>query len=279
MNAHIEMKKRLLGLGIELDIPTGHLFYAPSFSAPSMHFDLVFIRHGETYGNCGQSTVDGQINLELVNKGIKNKDQRIFQGDVDLAINQLTEEGKRQAQEAAEKLEVNFLQQGWMPNVILISPLKRAQDTAMPFVHSHQLQDRCVTHAGIKEISFGLWDNRRVCDLDIHDVSHLFYLQQHALVKAPHPNKRAENFCDLLLRAHHVLNELNIIYRHKKIIMFSHSIFGAACAILLGKGQTIENGCYLAFDGKRADGSYYTLPHASPIMLTSINKIKLMTPS
>jgi hypothetical protein len=44
-------------------------------------------------------------------------------------------------------------------------------------------------------------------------------------------------------------------------------MFGAACLMLLGRGQKIENGNYLAFDGKKKDGSYYTLPHATPVYL------------
>lgn len=267
-----ELQQKLFDLGIKLEIHTGHLFYAPYFNPLALDFELLFVRHGETYGNCGQSSSDGRIDNESVQKNIKNKEQRIFQGNVDSEINQLTDQGKKQALAVAERLKTDFFDQDWIPDIILISPLTRAKETALPLIQQYQLQDRCFIHEGIREMSFGSWDNKRVCDFHTHDSCHLFYRTQHALVKSSGRNDngldcQAENFCDVLLRAQNVLLSLNKDYAGKKILMFSHSMFGAACCILLGKGQTIENGMHLAFDGKRQDGTYYTLPNAIPFSL------------
>lgn len=272
-----DIQNRLQDLGIILDIKTGHIFYSNNFKPLPLNFDLVFIRHGETYGNCGQCTKDGSIDVESVNSAIKDKDKRIYQGNVDTEINQLTNEGLNQAKEAANKLKTEFLENGWVPDIIFISPLKRAKDTALPFVNLNGLESRCVIHEGIKEMSFGSWDNRRVCDLPPSDSCHLFYREQHTLTKNSGINgngfyNEAENFCEVALRAYDVMTEINNKYSDKKILMFSHSMFGAACSILLGKGQKIENGNYLAFDGKKSNGSYYTMPNATPILLNVITR-------
>ncbi len=265
MNHH----KKLQALGIILNVKTGHLFYSKNFQPLKLNFELVFVRHGETYGNCGQSTANGKVDLSLVNSAIKNSEKRIFQGDVDTEINQLTALGKSQAEEAAIKLENELLNNNWVPNIVLHSPLSRAKETGLPFVKRNDLHEIFVSHNGIREMSFGSWDNRRVCDLKPTDSCHSFYQNQNALVKARGnvSGTPSESFCDVLQRAYVTLQELNERLPHSKIIMFSHSMFGAACCILLGKGQRIENGEHLAFDGKRSNGEYYTMPHATPFHL------------
>ena len=259
----IKHHKYLQKLGIVLNVKTGHLVYGKNFEHIKLDLELAFVRHGETLGNCGQSTADGKVDISLVKSNIKNSELRIFQGDVDTEINQLTTLGKQQAKLAATQLESEFLSNGWIPDIILHSPLSRAKETGLPFVTRNNFQDIYIPHNGIREMSFGSWDNRRVCDLSPKDPCHSFYRNQNSLVRS----RNGESFCDVLQRAHRTLIELNEQYPNKKIIMFSHSMFGAACCILLGKGQTIENGKHLAFDGKRANGEYYTMPHATPVLL------------
>lgn len=268
----LQIQQALLTLGIRLDIETGHLFYQENFKPPHFNFDLIFVRHGETYGNAGQSDRHGNIHLERAKANIKCADKCIYQGDVDTEINKLNSTGTAQALQAAKLLTDNFLDQGWIPDVIFTSPLSRAKNTADPFIQRHRLENKYFIHEGIKEMSFGAWDNRRLCDLPKDHVCHLFYLNQHALVKesgenANHMPQEAENFCEVLLRAYSVLKEIHENHAGKKVLMFSHSMFGAACCILLGKGQLIENGAYLAFDGKRSNGESYTMPHATPFVL------------
>lgn len=275
----IELQDKLLHLGLHLNIETGHLFYNTSFQPLSIHFNFIFVRHGETYGNCGQTNAMGKIDIESVRTGIKDREKSIYQGDVDTEINQLTDHGKQQSLNVAEALSIEFLNKGWEPDIILVSPLSRAKDTALPFVKKYQFEDRCFIHEGIKEMSFGSWENRRVCDLPANDECHLFYRNQHTLVKKSGINgndqyQEAENFCEVVLRAHKVLLDLNKHHAAKNILMFSHSMFGAACCILLGKGQQIENDTYLAFDGKREDDTSYTLPNATPIVLNMAHPLR-----
>ncbi len=282
-----QLTQQIGDLGMNVD-ESGHLSYSDKFQAVKMNCDLVIVRHGETFGNCGQVLPTGQIDQDLVLKNEKNKHHRIYQGNVDTEINQLTIEGERQAKEAAKKLKENFLQKGWIPDIILVSPLKRAIKTAEPFIQDNKFNDKqYIIYDGIKEMSFGLWDNKRLCDFSEDDECHLFYREQNVLVKGSGSNtdkiaQEAECFCDVLLRAHRVLVDLNSQYAGKKILIFTHSMFGAACCILLGRGQMIENGDYLAFDGHKKDGSCYTLPHATPIHLTpafsTVDALSPLTP-
>ncbi len=275
---NLQLQKKLQFLGIKLDTEDGHLFYEKSVTPLKLNFELIFVRHGETFGNCGQVTYEGKIDHDMVKSNRKNRENRIFQGYVDTEINQLTEYGKQQALEVALKLE-QFIQNGWLPDVIFYSPLSRAKETGLPFVKRNNLENYYFPLDDIKEMSFGSWDNRRISDFKPDDSSHLFYRNQHALIKHSGKNgdgvhQEAENFCEVLLRAQKTLQELNIKYSGKKILMFSHSMFGAACCILLGKGQIIEHGDYLAFDGHKKNGESYTMPNAMPFYLSGEQSIQ-----
>lgn len=265
-------KMNIQKIGILSDSNTGHLTYSNDFKPMRLSFELVFVRHGETYGNCGQATQKAKIDYSLVKSNKKNHTWRIFQGNVDSEINQLTDYGKMQAILSAKKLEDDLLKSGWQPDVIFYSPLSRAKETGIPFVERNGFTDRYLELSTIREMSFGTWDNRRVCDIEPDNDCHLFYNSQNALVKQSGINcdgqfSESENFIDVITRAYHALTELNSLYSGKKIIMFSHSMFGAACCILLGKGQKYENANYLAFDGKRSNGESYTIPNAIPYYL------------
>jgi broad specificity phosphatase PhoE len=276
---NIDLQKKLFAIGLLLDMKTGHIFYCPDFTPLKLSFDLIFVRHGETYGNCGQSSLTAEIDHELVTKGIKDKDKRIYQGNVDTPINQLTEYGEQQALNVATKLKSELLEQGWEPDIILISPLSRARNTALPFATQNAFDDRCIIHDGITEMSFGSWENHRVCDMPASHPCHSFYLEQNALVKAVEKSgndlqQKGENFCEVLLRAYNVLLDLEAKYADKRIVAFSHSMFGAAFCILLGFGKKFTNSDFLAFDGKDKNGHYFTMPNAEPVYL-NFNSIKM----
>lgn len=262
----------LSALGIEVDLKTGHLYYSKEYQPLILNYELVFIRHGETYGNCGQITSEGQIDPDAVKADLKDHKKRIFQGDIDEEINQLTELGKTQALNAAYLLENELLAKFWIPDIIFCSPLTRAKETALPFIKRNLLQNRFFFDSRLKEISFGAWENRRICDFDLKAECHTFYQNQNALIKSSEESKngvekKAESFCDLLIRVNHFLQDLNEKYPKKKIIIYSHSMFGAACSILLGKGKINNDEHYIMFDGKQANGESCTLPHAVPFPL------------
>lgn len=265
-------KNELRKLGLVLDIETGHLFYDKMFTPLKLSIEVVIVRHGETYGNCGQSTQEGTIDFKKVELGIKNRDMRIYQGNVDMPINQLTLIGKQQALESSVKLEEDFLKREWIPDLILHSPLSRAKETGLAFVKRNGFENRYIAHSGLKEMSFGAWENRRICDVDPQSDCHLLYLNQNVLVKESgfdrhETYQEAESFCETLLRAHRIFTEFDQQYPRKKLLLFSHSMFGAAACILAGRGQQVDHDDYLAFDGKRKNGSSYALPHAVPILL------------
>lgn len=265
----LNLKAEMNRLGIDLDVQTGHISYKDNFIPIELYYDLVFIRHGETYGNCGQSSEDGSINYFAVEHKIKDVGKRIFQGFVDETINQLTQEGKDQAVRAANQLDSQFIKRGWLPDFIISSPLRRAKDTAKPFIQIRNMRDNFIIDNDIREMNFGAWENKRVCDFDPEDACHSFYLSQNALIKS---NGEAENFCEVVSRAHKVLLKFNEMYSGKKLVMYSHSMFGAACYILCGKGQYFDNKNYLAFDGKNSDGLSYTIPNATPFILNEVEK-------
>lgn len=271
----VDKIKKLHSLGINVDRQTGHLSYSDKFIPLTLSCKLVFIRHGETYGNCGQATVDGKIDKLSVQNGFKNKDKRIFQGDVDTEINQLTENGKTQAISAAYQLEDDLLSKCWTPDIIISSPLRRAMDTAHPFVMRNLLMNRFFCDSRIKEISFGSWENRRICDFSPSDNCHSFYKNQNALIKSLSSSLQSgnspESFCDLLIRAYDFLHDINRKYPNKKIILYSHSMFGGACCILLGKGLVHKDKHYILFDGSSENGQSCVLPHAVPIVLNFKN--------
>lgn len=171
-----------------------------------------------------------------------------------------------------EKLYSTQINKNWIQDAILLSPLKRAQETCIPFLNKLRLSDKLKIISEIREMSFGEWDNRRVCDLDSANVCHFFYKNQNGLVKKNGINRNgeyqeAENFCEVLLRARGALLGLNQSLKGEKVVMFSYSMFGAARCILVGKGQNYENDFYLAFDGKKYDGTYYTMLHATHFLM------------
>ncbi|KTD18782.1 bifunctional RNase H/acid phosphatase [Legionella lansingensis] len=256
----------LADLGILVDKITGHLYYMKSFKPLKLCVEVIFVRHGETYGNCGQVTADGTIDREMVNADIINQEHRVFQGSADTEINQLTKRGEEQALSLAQKLNEICID-NWKPDVILASPSTRAIKTALPFIQLWDYSVLPLIYKGVREISFGTWENKRLCDFHRSHSCYLFSQHQHALIKAEsiaqYPN--AENFAELIFRAYSVLHELNTTFTKKRVIIFSHTLFGAACLIVLGKGQYYEGHEYLAFDGRRKDGSYYTMPNAEPV--------------
>jgi broad specificity phosphatase PhoE len=262
----IDIIKTLESLGIMVDHKTGHLSYSEKYSPLKLDYELVLIRHGETYGNCGQITKDRKIDDKAVQSNVKDNNKRIFQGDIDEEINQLTENGKLQALNAAYNLENELLARLWIPDIVFHSPLKRAKETALPFIHRNLMQNRFFSLPEVREMKFGSWENRRICDFPHNDPCHSFYRDQNALIKSKEHDSQGENFCELIIRAKDVLKELNRKYPQKKIIIYTHSMFAAACCILLGKGQMNSKG-YLMFDGKKPNGESYTIPHAVPVLL------------
>ena len=97
-----------------------------SFSPINLEYDLVFIRHGETFGNCRQVNQKAAIKIEAVKANNKDYEKRLYHGCVDELIKQLLKSGKEQAENLANKLDNELIKNNWIPYSVLVSPLKRA---------------------------------------------------------------------------------------------------------------------------------------------------------
>ncbi|EZG66965.1 histidine phosphatase domain protein [Gregarina niphandrodes] len=250
------IEESLNRLGLTFDFTLCHVRYLPDFKPIELDFTVCYVRHGKTEGNT---------------------EPRIFQGYCDYWENQLNATGKKQAEEAAKKMESTLTT--FKPDLILCSPLGRAIETGAAFFNKHpEIPTR--VHYGAREQQFGNWDNVQVQHLPKDDICHLFYLEQNALVKAPQPHVLfdgtirqeydSENFVDLLLREAEFLRSVNNEAEVKKaktkgrlanVLIYGHSMAGAAISTLLGHGKTFNEQGSIGFDGK------YIMPNATPTML------------
>jgi len=248
------LQVKAAALGLTLDLVGGQVAYAPDFEAKRLPlcFDFVYCRHGKTTGNT---------------------EPRVYQGYVDEPENALNDIGLAQAQEAADKLDALRLD----PDLVVLSPLSRAAETGLAYVRRHpELEARTERWDEAAEMRFGAWDNVMVKDLDDDNICHLFYLTQNAVVKPAAPYVRpsdgatfdAENFVEVCERQHAMLAKLNARMadlaeggKRPLVIMYGHSMAGAALSVLTGNGKAVDGEAYLGFDGK------YIMPNATPVYL------------
>jgi len=242
-------------LGLSLDIDGGQVAYSGSFEAKRLRlcFDFIYCRHGKTTGNT---------------------EPRVYQGYVDEPENALNEIGRAQAEVAADKLDALNL----APDLVVLSPLSRAAETGLAYVRRHpDLLKKTERWDEAAEMRFGAWDNVKVKDLAEDNICHLFYLEQNAVVKPDAPYVApdgtciaAENFVEVCERMHALLRRLNerlaplAAEKREKpplVVMYGHSMAGAALSILTGNGKCVEGERYLGFDGK------YIMPNATPVYL------------
>ena len=240
-------------VGIDVDVAGGQIAYAGDFESKRLRpcFDLIYCRHGKTTGNT---------------------EPRVYQGYVDEPQNALNEIGLGQAQDAADKLD----KLGVSPDLVVLSPLSRAAETGRAWVKRHEeLAERTEVWDDTAEMHFGAWDNIKVKDLAEDNICHLFYLAQNAVVKPAEPylspegkKYAAENFVEVLTRMQAVLRKLDERMaplaaqgRRPLVVMYGHSMCGAALAILTGNGKVVDGKAYLGFDGK------YIMPNATPVYL------------
>lgn len=256
-------------LKIDLDLHTGRIRYRSDFEPLDLQAEICYIRHGKTEGNT---------------------EPRVYQGLVDYPENQLNEIGREQAVTAAEKME-EFVKEGkWgFPDLIVSSPLQRAQQTAQPFREKHKNLPFLVLPE-VGEMKFGSWDNKKVVECPADDMCHLFYLEQNALVKAGEPHRvqaelwihpewlegqtliPSENFLECMQRQRAALLKVESAakkilqgknpqeLRKPRVVIYGHSMAGAAVSLLLGFGKVDASG-WLGFDGG------FIMPNATPTLL------------
>jgi len=235
---------------LEVDAAAGTIGYAPDFAAPELPYELWYCRHGKTAGNT---------------------EPRVYQGYVDEPSNALNEVGLGQAEDAADKLEAAGLE----PDLVVLSPLDRAAATGRAFLKRESGKGVPVeTWDSTAEMRFGAWDNKMVKDLPKDDICHLFYLSQNAVVKAPGAYKNpatgaeiaGESFVEVLVRMKAVLGEITdraagLDAAKPVVLLYGHSMAGAALSILTGNGKQVDGETFLGFDGK------YIMPNATPVRL------------
>lgn len=261
-------------LGVELNVDSGRIRYKDSFKPLDLQVEICYIRHGKTEGNT---------------------EPRVYQGMVDYPSNQLNRIGEEQAVAAAERME-HFVQEGrWgLPDLIVSSPLQRAQNTAKPYREKHwDMPYRVLPE--VAEMRFGSWDNQKVAELPPENICHLFYLEQNVLVKSAEPHRvnldtwvrpewlngqtliEGENFLECLQRQREALWKVEAVAkevsqeitskdaRKPRVVIYGHSMAGAALSTLLGHAKKDSSG-WLCFDGN------YIMPNATPTLLIPEDK-------
>ncbi|KAL8433926.1 hypothetical protein ACSSS7_003508 [Eimeria intestinalis] len=256
-------------LQLELDLKAGRIRYKSGFEPLDLQVDICYVRHGKTQGNT---------------------EPRVYQGMVDYPENQLNAIGKEQAVAAAQRME-EMVKHSWgLPDIIVSSPLQRAQHTAQPFRDNHHEVPYHVLPE-LMEMKFGSWDNQKVADLPADNICHLFYLEQNALVKSHEPHRvntqtwvhgewlkgatsiEGENFLECMRRQREALRKVDALAtetlkkthpqeetRRPRAVVYGHSMAGAAVSVLLGFGKEDASG-WLGFDG------HYIMPNATPTLL------------
>ena len=193
-------------------------------------FELWGVRHGETYGN-------------------RNS---IFQGQVDGELNQLTENGKARAVEAArdlfEKLKTKIL--AGEEIIVIVSPRQRAVDTAEPFIRmvreaggKVRVIEEEEIRQGADEIDFGYCDNKTEAELATAEGKAFAERYRRGLDATAHPGsriteqgelKKGESFLDLLVRVKPWLLRLNGLFKGRTVVVFGHGTHMSAVRALLG---------------------------------------------
>jgi len=145
---------------------------------------IYLARHGETVWNA-EGLVSGKSDCEL------------------------SEKGRRQAEELAEKAkDVHF-------DVIIVSPLKRARDTAAAVARAKGME--FTVDERIREIDFGDFEGTH----DGNSVSYWSYKMQ-----APRRFPNGESLFDVAARVYPFLDEVREKYKGKDVLLVCHGSMG-----------------------------------------------------
>lgn len=174
--------------------------------------------------------------------------KRIFQGG--LVDSPLLPIGIENAQKAGTYLaDISF-------NRVVVSPQKRAQDTALNLLKNHPENLTIETIEDLKEMTFGEWDGKLEADY-----AHLEPYKQ--LVHTPHlydPSEfGGETFQALLDRTVRVFKQLTLDYPDETILVVSHGLTLLTALKYFG-GYPLED----TRKGDFLDNTSITILEASP---------------
>ena len=241
---------------IILDKRTGRIRFNGDVPVLTPTFIFLAERHGQTYGN----------------------QNRVYTGSIEGPMSQLAPEGKEQAKKGAALLleypEIKEAIDRGEKVVIATSELQRTPDTAAPFIE-------ILKKAGGK-IDYIFDDNLRKLanEMDGGEGSHKQNSQMSAEeltileglkagLNATLKFEDGENFLDLLIRAKKWLDQLNMLYPGRTVVLFGHGTFLSAVRILLGDNQMTDDTGHLTWNWDTR-----LLPNATPVLLFSNRKIK-----
>ncbi|MBM3248747.1 MAG: 1,4-alpha-glucan branching protein GlgB, partial [Candidatus Omnitrophica bacterium] len=209
-------------------------------------FELWSVRHGETEGN---------------------KRHGLYQGRVDLGINQLNNKGRNiQAPKAAEKLWAqigNKIKSGKRV-LIITSTLSRSKDTASPFIvlvkEATGAEFIVVEEPLADELSFGIWENLTPDEIgDYYGEQERERSARYARRDATVRPRNGESFIDLLIRRRKLWEKIKELSPDIAVI-FNHGSASSADRILLGDRFMIDE------TGQLTWGSHRMPPNAEPVL-------------
>lgn len=146
--------------------------------------DISIIRHGESHNNVSKTVIS--LNDDAPEYG-------------------LTDLGKQQAQEAAQKAPTF--------DVIVCSPLQRTQETAIPFAQKSGVE--IIIDDRLREVDFGDLGGQSYTDCNI-------FSESNDIVTTRYPN--GENVEEVQARTQELLEELEEKYKNKRILLVSHGL-------------------------------------------------------
>lgn len=233
-----------------LDQYTGHLYR--NGAGADVTFPLLMVRHGETNGN-----INGA-----------------FQGQIDIPDSQLNATGKVQVKHAAKRLyrELLDLFDDTLPSfaasghlIVIQSPLGRTRETAKAFLDEFEAQTdialNVITEKKLAESCFGVIEGltlNDIADEELRKLAEYFRAEQDATVDW---KGTGESYLDVIIRADTLLEELNLRYDQRPVLViaFSHGAFINALRVATADEALIEEDGMIAFrkNGLKNTESYW----------------------
>lgn len=276
--------------GIEADLETGQLRYGENFEPLSLSDEagnpvsVIFVRHGQVPDNVEPRTFNGNVDRPSTQLSPKGEAQARDAGNVTALIgrpvpsNAMLEGETIGASNTIAWLEnqgwdnqdVTHVQtEGFPITQVYSSPLGRAHDTATAGISAMEKSGQAPRSfsaiEGLREMSFGSADGRKLISVNGANPYHLLRSDQNGLAKDTferyNSKNKSENFAEVLLRVNTTLRNLKIPAGSQSIALYSHSLTGAAARALFGRAPLVDG--IIQFDGGKG-----MMKNATPYVLS-----------